>query len=383
MRRTPLAATLMLVLAAGALAAPVATVAQEPELRIGLMGPLSGANAELGTGMLLGAELGALALNEAGGVLGREVTIVPIDEAGDVAAATAAAEAAIGAGLDGVVGPYSSGVGLAVLPLFLDAGIVPIHLTTVNETSGLGFTLQPKAYQVAPVAAEALGTWLGATNVALLVDDTQAYTTSIAGAVAGELEARGIASTTSAIVPGREDYADVAAAVLAGGYDAVYIVAYTPEGGRIAAALSAAGSTLACLADYSAYDAAYVTVAGLAAAQACPVVGVPAPDDFLNSGPFIQALDTAFRQAPDVWTPYTYDSVMFLAEGITRARSTDGTAVTDALDRTKSWLGWTGAITIDPATGDRTPAMVVVTRPDDSGVLHTDLDWVAAVDAEL
>ncbi|MFO1540062.1 MAG: ABC transporter substrate-binding protein [Chloroflexota bacterium] len=308
---------------------------------------------------------------------------MPIDEAGDVAAATAAAEAAIAAGLDGVVGPYSSGVGLAVLPLFLDAGIVPIHLTTVNETSGLGFTLQPKAYQIAPVAAEALGTWLGATNVALLVDDTQAYTTTIAGDVARELDARGIASTTSAIVPGREDYADVAAAVMTGGYDAVYLVAYTPEGGRIAAALHAAGSTVACLADYRAYDAAYVTFAGIPAAPACPVVGVPAPDDFLNAGSFFAALDTAFRQAPGSWTPYTYDSVMFLAEGITRARGTDATAVTDALDRTRSWLGWTGAITIDPETGDRDPATVVVARSDDAGTLHTDLDWVVAVDAEL
>jgi len=148
MRRTPLAAALTLALAATSVAASGVVTGQEPDLRIGLMGPLSGANAELGTGMLLGAELGALALNEAGGVLGRTVEIVPIDEAGDIAAATAAAEAAIAAGLDGVVGPYSSGVGLAVLPLFLDAGIVPIHLTTVNETSGLGFTLQPKAYQI-------------------------------------------------------------------------------------------------------------------------------------------------------------------------------------------------------------------------------------------
>lgn len=380
MRRTPIVASLALAaLVAGALPAG----AQEPDLRIGLMGPLTGADADLGTGMLLGAELGALALNEAGGVLGRQVEIVPIDEAGDIATATAAAEAAIAAGLDGVVGPYSSGVGLAVLPLFIDAGIVPIHLTTVNETSGLGFTLQPKAYQVAPVAAEALGTWLGATNVALLVDDTQGYTTTIAGEVAAELEARGIASTASAIVPGGEDYADVAAAVMAGGYDAVYLVAYTPEAGRIAAALHAAGSTVACLADYGAYDTAYVTVAGLPAAQACPVVGVPAPDDFLNGASFIAALDTAFRQAPGSWTPYTFDSVMFLAEGITLARSTDATAVTEALDRTKSWLGWTGAITIDPATGDRTPATVVVTRADADGALHTDLDWVAAVDAEL
>ncbi|MFO1540063.1 MAG: hypothetical protein ACKOTZ_06395 [Chloroflexota bacterium] len=49
MRRTPLAAGLTHALAATSVAASGAVTGQEPGLRIGLMGPLSGANAELRT----------------------------------------------------------------------------------------------------------------------------------------------------------------------------------------------------------------------------------------------------------------------------------------------------------------------------------------------
>ena len=63
---------------------------------------------------------------------GKQVEIVPIDDAADpatgVTAATAAA--AIAAGLDGVIGPYDSGVGVQTLPLYEQAGMVPMRLTS-------------------------------------------------------------------------------------------------------------------------------------------------------------------------------------------------------------------------------------------------------------
>jgi branched-chain amino acid transport system substrate-binding protein len=62
--------------------------------------------------MLNGAQIAADELNAAGGVNGRKITIVPIDDAADPDTGVAAATAAIADGLDGVVGPYNSGVGI-------------------------------------------------------------------------------------------------------------------------------------------------------------------------------------------------------------------------------------------------------------------------------
>lgn len=355
--------------------------AEEGPLRVGLEAPLSGPLATLGDSMLTGAQLAAMELNRAGGVLGRTVTVIPIDDGGDKAIGVPAAEAAIAAGLDVVVGPYNSGVGIETLPLYIDAGIVPVRLTSNDTTSGLGYTLQPMTYQIAPVAAHALDAWIGAKNVALLVDETQNYTVTIADSLVQELGDRGVTVTRTAITPGLEDYTDVAAAVLAGGHDAVYLDVYTPEGGRIAKALHAAGSTIACLADYATYDTGYVEYAGLDAARACDVVGVPAPDDFPGATKYLVAHETEFGRGPGSWTPYTYDSTMLLADGIERAGSTEFDALSAALDATTVWAGWTGAVSIDPATGDRVPATVVVANVNEEGELHVDADWADAVDA--
>ena len=121
--------------------------------RVGLEAPLSGEQSVLGQGMLKGAELAANQLNEKGGIEGKQVEIVPIDDAADPATGVKAAKTAIDAGLDGIVGPYNSGVGIETLPLYMQAGLVPIRLTSDNSTNGLGFTLQPMTYQIAPVAS--------------------------------------------------------------------------------------------------------------------------------------------------------------------------------------------------------------------------------------
>ena len=123
------------------------TVAHDDNIHIGLEAPLSGSIAELGDGMLKGAQLAADQVNAAGGVLGRTVEIVAIDDGGDKTVGVPAVQAVIATGeLEGVVGPYNSGVGIETLPLYLDAGIVPVHLTSDSSTSGLGYTLQPKTY---------------------------------------------------------------------------------------------------------------------------------------------------------------------------------------------------------------------------------------------
>ena len=111
--------------------------------------------------MLKGAQQAAAEINENGGLLDQEVEIVAIDDAGDPATGVSAANEAIKDGLDGVVGPYNSGVGIETLPLYIEDGLVPVRLTSDHSTDGLGFTLQPMTYQIAPVASKAMTDWLG------------------------------------------------------------------------------------------------------------------------------------------------------------------------------------------------------------------------------
>ena len=73
--------------------------------RIGLEGPLTGEQSGVGQGMLKGAQMAASQLNSQGGLLDKDVEIIPIDDKADPATGVTAANEAIEAGLDGVVGP--------------------------------------------------------------------------------------------------------------------------------------------------------------------------------------------------------------------------------------------------------------------------------------
>lgn len=348
-------------------------------IRIGLEAPISGSLSELGQGMLNGAKQAAAQLNGNGGIGGKRVEIVAIDDKGDPDAGVAAANNAVKAGLDAVVGPYNSGVGLKTLPIYTAAGLVPLRLTSSDQTAGIGFTLQPMTSQIAPVATDALVKQLKASSVALIVDSTTDYTKAAGQAMTTSLGKAGVTiTTTESITSGAKSYSDTVAKVLATNPSAVYVVTYYPEAGLIAQAMLASNTSAKCLADYGAYDNGYVTAAGIPAAQKCPVVGVPAPSDFPNSAALVEAYTKQFNSAPGSWSPYTYDSVMLLADAIGRAGGTSASALKDALLATKGWKGWTGTVAFDAATGNRIPAPVTVDTVDASGAFHVDAAWMAA-----
>src|SRR5262245_40855358 len=183
---------------AAAVAAQGAARASRPRVwRIGLEGPLTGSQSDVGIGMLEGAQLAAQQINAAGGVLGRRVEIVPIDDAADPATGVAAAKAAIKAGLDGVVGPYNSGVGLQTLPLYIKNKLVPIRLTSSTSTEGYGVTLQPMNDQISPIALQALTTWQQNTSVAIVYDNSTAYTQGADASLVAGLQAAGVTVTAN------------------------------------------------------------------------------------------------------------------------------------------------------------------------------------------
>ena len=347
--------------------------------RIGLEAPLSGDLQTLGEGMLNGAQLAADEINSDGGLEGREIEIVAIDDGGDAEVGVPAAEDAIADGLDGVVGPYNSGVGIETLPLYEDAGLVPIRLTSDTDTEGFGFTLQPMGSQIAPVTAEALTDFVGAKTVAIAYDRSEEYTTGISREVRAALEDRGATVTAfEPIQPGQANYSGVVDKLAAGNPDAIYAAVYSPEGAAIAKAISP-DSSPTCLLDYGAYDDTYIDDAGEAATN-CSVVGVPAPSDFAGSETFVSDYQDEFDQAPGTWSPYTYDSLNILAHAVEQAGGFEAEALTAALNKVRNQKGWTGSITLEAGSGNREPATVTVDEVVE-GAFTVDPDWAKAVGA--
>jgi branched-chain amino acid transport system substrate-binding protein len=374
-----------LLITSPAVAAHGAARASKPKVwRIGLEGPLTGSQSDIGIGMLEGAQLAAKQINAAGGVLGRQVQIVPIDDAADPTVGVAAAKAAIQAGLDGIVGPYNSGVGLQTLPLYIKDKLVPIRLTSSTSTEGYGVTLQPMNDQISPIAVQALTAWQKNTSVAVVYDNSTAYTQGADTSLVAGLQAAGV--TVSANIPiipsATNDPAVIQAAVtqaLATHPTGVYADLYYPEGALVADQMLAEGTGTNCLADYASASVGYVTDAGIPAVQNCPVLGVPAPSDFAGSAPFLAAFEAEFHSAPGLWSPYTYDSVNLLVQSAIKAHTFQQIPLARVLYATKNFVGWTGSATILSPSGNRTPSTVTVDTSDASGTLHVDLDWATAV----
>ena len=367
-----------------AVAAQGTAQASQPKAwRIGLEGPITGSQSDVGIGMLKGAQLAAQEINAAGGALGRQVEIIPIDDAADPTVGVPAAKEAIQAGLDGVVGPYNSGVGLQTLPLFIKDKLVPIRLTSSTSTEGYGVTLQPMNDQISPIAVQALTTWQKDTSVAIVYDNSTAYTQGADTSLVAGLEGAGV--TVSANIPiipsAGNDPGVIQAAVnqaLAVHPSGVYADLYYPEGALMADDMLAFPGTN-CLADYASASVGYVTEAGISAVQNCPVLGVPAPADFAGSAPFVSAFEAMFDSAPGLWSPYTFDSVNLLVQSAVKAHNFQQTPLARVLYSTENFMGWTGSATILSPSGNRTPSTVTVDTSDASGSLHVDLAWAAAV----
>jgi branched-chain amino acid transport system substrate-binding protein len=351
-------------------AAPAASAA--PPIAIAVEAPISGPQASNGRDILRGVQLAVRQVNARGGLLGRRVVLVRGDDRGDASRAAATARKVIARRPVAVIGPYNSSVGLANLSLYRRAKVLPLWMTSSDDTRGPGITLQPMNSQIAPVES-AYVTGRHAKKVAMLVDDTAdgAFTKGMAVRLRKRLRAEGVAVTwvsvkeTGDVAPGY--YAGKVAEALAGAPDLVYVSTYYPEGAPIAQALQAAARSPACLMGLANVDPGLVGAAGLLPAQRCRFSGVPDAGQLPSARRFVRRYKAAFKAQPGVWGVFSYDSANVLFSAI-RARGTTYRGLSRALRAVRNAKGQTGAISISPKTGYRTRLPFLdVLRVDDAG----------------
>ena len=350
----------LLIAAAAAAAAPPPS--SEP-LVIAVEGPQSGGQASNGLDQLRGVRLAVRQVNARGGVLDRPVRIVTADDEGSAARARAVAGAVIGQGIGFVIGPYNSSVGLQNLSLYRRNRVLPVWMTSSDDTKGAGATVQPMNSQIAPIEQRYLSA-LPARRVTMLVDDTPngAFTEGMARRLRAALARVGTTVTWISVIEGAasEYYAGKVGEALATRPELVYVSTYFPEGAQIAKALAAAGTEAPCLMGLANVDNGFVAQTTLAEAQRCVFSGVPAAGQMPSARGYVQQYRRAFDTRPGVWGSFTYDSARTLFAAIERAGSTRFGAVLRALRATRDHRGATGPITIDRDTGYRTNVPVSI-----------------------
>jgi branched-chain amino acid transport system substrate-binding protein len=354
------------------LAATACSSGSTAPLLIAVEGPQTGSQAANGLDQLRGVRLAVDQLNAHGGLWdGRTVAVFPVDDKGDAADAMSAARRVAARGIKFLIGPYNSSVGIANLPYYRRNHVLPVWMTSRDETAGLGATVQPMNTQIAPVE-ERYVKGIGAKRVAMLVDDTPngAFTKGMATRLRAKLLGDGasvtwtsVRETTAKGLPS-DYYAERVKKALATKPDLVYVSTYFPEGIRIAKAMAAAGPTPRCLMGLANVDPTFVAKTTLAQAQRCAFSGVPAAPEMPSAASFVRQYRASFGRTPGVWGSFTYDSARILFAAIDKAKSLDVGAVEQRLRHTKGFRGATGTITIDPKTGYRTRVPVSILRVD-------------------
>ncbi|HAM01181.1 MAG TPA: hypothetical protein DCQ30_02985 [Acidimicrobiaceae bacterium] len=344
--------------------------------KIGIEGPMTGPQAATGIDMWRAAQLEEAKLNDAGGVLGKSIQLVQIDDRADASTAVAVARRALAKGISAVVGPYNSAVGVKDLPVYTGAGLPVVRLTSNHTTSGMGITLQPMDYQVAPFMASAIEKTSGSQRVAI-VYDTSTYTSGVADQVKTLLTAAKVPVVAfEPITTGQTQFGTAVAALKGANPTIVYFVAYDPEAEELVQQASTAGVPGTCLVDgLAAEGPVFLKTVPLALAQKCVFSGVPTAEQFPDARTYVSSYKSKFNESPGTWGTFTYDSLGALASAVKTAGSWSGRKVDPVLFHLSGYRGLTGTTTINPGTGDRNDPPLLMETVDSSGHYVVSQEW--------
>ena len=357
-----LAATLLATASHGALA-------QDQLVRIGLSGPLTGANAFAGkdneNGVRLALEeLNARKIKAAGKTLRFE--LMSEDDQGDPKSGVNVAQKFADAGVKFVLGPYNSGVAIPASRVYHDAGIL---MSTVGTSPKITQARYPNVFRI--VASD---TQVGASMALYaakelkiktvgVIDDRTAFGQGIADEFARQARASGLA------VAGREftndkasDFASILTSFRTRKVDAIFFGGYAPQGAPMARQMKQLGmANVRLLGGDTLCSPEMAKLGGDAVGANVLCAQAGAMLDKQAGGPaFKTRYKGRFGREPDVYAPAFYDQAMFIAKAIQDANSIDAGAVGKVL-HSASYTGVAGTYGYDANGNLKQTAVTVYT----------------------
>lgn len=305
------------------------------ELVLGALLPQSGNLAQLGPPMIAGAQMAEADINAAGGVLGKDVRLVVKDDGGagnNDLAVTSADELINNEKVDGIVGAAASGTTKAVIDRITSSGTAQCSPSNTGsdltqwDDRGLYFRTPPPDNLQALALAKAISDD-GHQNVAIIAQNTD-YGTGFVRYLSPALEANGaeIVADVTYDETGTGIDAEVEE-VVGASPDAVALIGYPEDGGKVVAAMIQKGAGPSDVAIYvtdgmqsnelyKAVDESDPTsTEGIrgTAASAAPQEGASFfPEAFKNFAPTVES---------PIYSAQSYDCVIIMALAAQKAQS--------------------------------------------------------------
>ncbi|MEO7495021.1 MAG: branched-chain amino acid ABC transporter substrate-binding protein [Massilia sp.] len=350
-------------------AAPLAALAQGAAVKIGVSGPLSGANAFAGKDDESGARLAIEELNarRAVSVAGQPLRfeLVSEDDQGDPKTGVTVAQKLIDAGVHFVLGPYNSGVAIPASRLYSEAGVVMSTVGTNPKITQAGY---PAVFRIVASDSQA-GASMAAYAAKQLklrrvgvIDDRTAFGQGIADEFVSQAKRLGVK------IAGREfttdkasDFNAILTALKAKKIEAIFFGGYAPQGAPMARQMKQLGLNARLLGGDTLCSPEMAKLGGDAVGDNVLCAQGGAMLERQAGGPAFQARYKArFGRKPDVYAAAFYDQAMFIAQAIRNVNSTDPSVVSAAL-HTMNYKGVAGVYSYDSAGNLKTSAVTIYT----------------------
>jgi len=313
-----------------------AAFAQEQVVKIGHVGPLSGAIAHLGKDNENGVRMAIDELNAKGVTIGGKkikFEMIGEDDAADPKQGTAAAQKLVDAGVKGVIGHLNSGTTIPASKIYYDAGIPQISASATNpKYTQQGFNT---AFRVVANDGQLGGTLgryavqiLKAKNIAV-IDDRTAYGQGVA-----EEFAKGAKAKSSAVQIVSQQYTNdkatdfnaILTAIKAKNPDVIFFGGMDAVGGPMLRQMKQLGINAKFMGGDGICTESLPSLAGDGIGNdqvVCAEAGGVVEADKKGLEDFKARFEKKFGTNVKLYAPYTYDATMVMVAAMQKADSVE------------------------------------------------------------
>lgn len=310
----------------------------QADVKIGVAGPMTGANASFGEQYMKGAQAAADAINAAGGVNGEKIVLVAGDDACEPKQAVAVANRLVDQDkVVGVVGHFCSSNTIPASEVYDEAGVISITPGSTNPAvteRGLKTVLRMcgRDDQQGIVAGDYIVDMLKAKKVAV-INDKDTYGKGLADATSTQLKKRGVTPVLEeGLTRGEKDFSALVTKIRSTGAEVVFFGGLHPEAGPLVRQMREQGLK----------DVKFVSDDGIVTDELVTTAGGTQYVDgvYMTFGadprllPDSKAVVDQFRKGgyePEGYTLYAYASLQAIAAGLNGAKKNEGEAAAEWL----------------------------------------------------
>jgi len=349
-------------------AAPAAPPPAQIVIKIGHVAPLTGNIAHLGKDNENGARLAVDDVNAMGMMVDGKKAVFELvgeDDQADPKTGTVVAQKLVDAKVNAVVGHLNSGTTIPASKIYNDAGIAQISPSATNPTytqQGFktAFRVMANDVQQGSVLGDYAAKSLKAKTVAI-IDDRTAYGQGLADEMEKAAKAGGAAVVAREFTKNdATDFTAILTKIKGKKPDVIFYGGMDAQAGPMLKQIKTLGINAKFLTGDGGCSPEMIKLAGDAAEGVyCSQAGLPL-EKMPRGADFAKRYKAKFNTDVQIYSPYSYDAVLVIADAVKRANSADAAKIVAELPNTAT-DGVTGKVQFDSKGDVKNGAITVYT----------------------